>query len=254
MMWESPVIGTSIPRGCRGRATTINDHNRPVEIQTYRTPDPRKGTSADDQELLDRLRPTTVRHERLMILPPEGDCDADSGEGADPTYTDYASARWDLASKHADRDPVARRQGGSGGGGRELASPMTVFGLTAADTGAVATPGPVPVPEPAASGGWRHLSVVAAADDPAEYEDSVDSLGGYGPATACPVGRVTVGDLILVDESVSQWGVVSDDPEADLVDVGCVTLSWRSDDDDAGELTVPEDQYMTTRKPLEEAS
>ena len=38
MMWESMSIGTFNSRGCRGRATTVNDANDAVEIQTYRTP------------------------------------------------------------------------------------------------------------------------------------------------------------------------------------------------------------------------
>ena len=71
MVFESPVVGTSIPRGCSGRATTINDENRPVEVQTFRTPDPRKAVpGGDEAALLDRLRPPAVSHDRLSSSPP----------------------------------------------------------------------------------------------------------------------------------------------------------------------------------------
>jgi len=250
MMWESPVIGTSIPRGCRGRATTINDHNRAVEIQTYRTPDPRKVGPLEEQLLLESLRPTTVQHERLLILPPDVDVDLDSGEAAGCTYSDYAQARWDFASEHPDRDPVTRRRSDPAGG-RDLSSPMTVFGL-AGRAGA----GPQPADESAIGGkGSRHLALVVAAADAAVDEadtDDVDEFSGYGPVTSSPAQKIEVGDLILVDESIGQWGVVCDQPEDDPIEAGCVALSWRSDDDGDGDLTVPDDDYLTIRKPLPE--
>lgn len=120
MMWDSPSVGTTIPRGCRGRATTINDQNRPVEIQAYRTPDPRKVRSgAEGFELVEILRPPQVAHERLVILEPDlEDADLDDvGSSPSTKTTDevsefmrYVSAPWGWASENPSADPVLKRQ------------------------------------------------------------------------------------------------------------------------------------------------
>lgn len=50
MMWQDPSTSTTVPRACRGRATTINDENRAVEIQTYFVPDPRKIRRGEEEK------------------------------------------------------------------------------------------------------------------------------------------------------------------------------------------------------------
>ena len=248
MMWESPTTGTSIPRGCRGRATTINDDNRAVEIQTYRTPDPRKTLpGSDEAKLLDQLRPTKVVHDRLLIVPPRGELDIDTSEINEPTYSDYATAPWVRAVDRPDLDPVQSRLG-EHVDGRTLASPMTVFGLTDA---------------PATLSGRPQLRLVhagaaAAADSaprsalpPAEEEYGYDPFEGYGFPTSMAARLLTAGDLVLVDEDEMTWGVLEEDPTEDLEDEGYLALSWRSDDDDSGVLSVPTDHSFTVRRPTE---
>lgn len=257
MMWESPVVGVSIPRGCRGRATTVNDANRAVEIQTYRTPDPRKAVDGSDEaELLEQLRPTEARHERLLIVDPWDDVtdrDLDTGEIIDPTYREYAGARWVLARDRPDLDPVAHRTAPSTSG-RELSSPMTVFGLT--ETAGTSGPA-VPLAEPPADARPPAVPVVSAGlravpDLPSEDEVDVDEYYGYGPTSTTPAGRIKAGDLVLIDEESGQWAVVDADPEDDVADPGCIALSWRGDADEAGYLSVPADDLIAVRRPLEE--
>lgn len=120
MMWQDPSTGTTVPRGCRGRATTINDANRAVEIQVFFTPDPRK---ARGSEHLDSLRPTVTQHERYLIMPAEP-----SGDSARPSYWDVAAAKWALASDHPELDPVFNEPVPSDQA-RMLASPTALFGL-----------------------------------------------------------------------------------------------------------------------------
>ena len=42
MMWDAGHIGVSLPKRIPGRATAMGGEDRPVEVQTYWTPDPRK--------------------------------------------------------------------------------------------------------------------------------------------------------------------------------------------------------------------
>ncbi len=251
MMWESPAIGTSIPRGCRGRATTINDANRAVEIQTYRTPDPRKVLPGDqDAALLARLRPGATRHERLLIVPPQCEPDLDTDVVKDPTYTDHVGARWVLASTRPDLDPVLHRRE-KALDGRALSSPMAVFGLTATETatghqasGSVSATGPR-----SASAQPRPRVVPDETRDTAE--EDFDHGYGYGPTVDRAASQLEVGDLVLVDEDTGVWGVVDGDPEPDLADPGCIAVSWRGDDDAAGLISVPDDLLLTVRRPVE---
>ena len=235
MMWESPAVGTSIPRGCRGRATTINDHNRPVEIQTYRTPDPRKtAPGSDEADLLARLRPKAARHERLLIVPPEPVTDLDSSQPPPATYTDYACAQWVRAAARPDLDPVARRAEPAVSG-RELSSPLAVFGLTNPSgqrpSGTFSRP-PRPVVMP---------DVV---------EDGIEDYFGFGPVTSSTPSRLTVGDLLLVDEDTDQWAIVDSEPDEDLSDTDCVMVTWRGDGDEEGAISLPADELVTVRRPL----
>jgi S-DNA-T family DNA segregation ATPase FtsK/SpoIIIE len=242
MMWENPVTGTSLPRGCRGRATTINDDNRAVEIQTYRTPDPRKTTPGSlEADLLDQLRPATVAHERLLIVEPTGEHDLDSGDIKDPTYTDFACAPWVRAADRPDLDPVASRSRGSVDG-RSLASPMTVFGLTSQLVGRAQTRPQLRLVTPATP----RPSVPSWGD-----EDDTGAFTGYGFPTTLAARSLSAGDLVLVQEDEQQWGVLEDDPMDDLEDEGYLALSWRSDDDDCGVISVPSDASLTVRRPVE---
>lgn len=264
MMWNSPAIGTSIPVGCRGRATTINDANQAVEIQTYRTPDPRKVVAGgEDDRLLDQLRPAAVRHDRLLILPPQAQADLDTDEVKAPTYAAYASAPWVLASQRPDLDPVLHRQRASVHG-RDLASPMAVFGLTplvqVADaageadlTGMVGEPERSGARPSGASHDLVHLLAVPAVDSNADLDESEQGGDqfGYGLAEARAVDELQIGDLVLVDEDTGVWGVVDEQIEADLADPGYLAVSWRGDDDDCGLLSLPDDTTVTVRRPLE---
>ena len=109
MMWENPSVGVHLPRGCRGRATTINDLNRPVEIQTYRTPDPRRARDPDEVALLESLRPQASSHDRLVYLPPESQRDLDTSEELPMGYRDYAFAGWGRAVEHPELDPLSEQ-------------------------------------------------------------------------------------------------------------------------------------------------
>ncbi len=248
MMWESAITGTTIPRGCRGRATTVNDANRAVEIQNYYTPDPRKTPpGTEGYELLQQLRPATTKHERLLILDPEPQPDldgkGDTSEPVAPTYTDYAEADWVLASQFPHLDPVNHRARGITGG-RAAASPMALFGLTNADS-------PVSMDKPAPTSAHDATPEPAAPTDDADIESEGDEWEGYGLVMDITPEELQVGDLILVDDAAGLWGVVDDEPEPDVEDDDCIAVSWRGDDDSAGAVSLPCGYAVSARRPVE---
>jgi DNA segregation ATPase FtsK/SpoIIIE, S-DNA-T family len=70
MMWESAHLGVALPRGIAGRGTAVSDDARPVEVQTYWTPDPRRAAYAGvraDLALLEQLRPAHACRPRLVV-------------------------------------------------------------------------------------------------------------------------------------------------------------------------------------------
>lgn len=70
MMWENAYTGVAIPRGVTGRAMAVNDQGVPVETQCYRFPSMYAEPGSEEALLLQQLKPTAARHERLVIIPP----------------------------------------------------------------------------------------------------------------------------------------------------------------------------------------
>ncbi|SKF61495.1 cell division protein FtsK [Mycobacteroides abscessus subsp. abscessus] len=69
MMFDSPHIGTRIPRGLQGRGTWAGD-GQPREVQYLYTPDPAEASSTQDLALLAALRPTTTTWPRQQVRYP----------------------------------------------------------------------------------------------------------------------------------------------------------------------------------------
>ncbi|WP_210461575.1 FtsK/SpoIIIE domain-containing protein [Rhodococcus opacus] len=298
MMWQSPTIGTSVPRKCRGRGTTVTDNYQPIEIQCYRVPDPRKTHAGTfESDLLDTLRPPITRHPRLLIVPPDElpDIDAtdDTSEPAPLTYFDYIEAEWVLASDRPDLDPVLRRAKMTHETDRRLASPTALLGLlggraeptneaavelddyrTPTAAGAtdaasfldqlsapqlgessaargessrarlalVKEPAAATEPEIPADGGAEVFDIPD--DSPDTYEDQ------YGPVRDVRAADVALGDLLLM-EDIDEWVVVDTDPEPDIIEDSLLSLTWRSDTDEFGDLALPDSSYVSIRKPIQ---
>ncbi len=296
MMWQSPTIGTSVPRKCRGRGTTVTDNYQPLEIQCYRVPDPRKTRDGTpDADLLDRLRPPVTRHPRLLIVPPESlpDIDAsdETSEPAPLTYFDYVAADWVLASDRPDLDPVLKRARMNRDTDRRIASPTALLGLL----GAPETPTKRPAMadfvdldtyrrptlaknDPAAAAAFldkladpairteqsnldqtrTRLTVVKeAVDDAALSEESDYAFASgdehedqYGPVQDVRAADVALGDLLLMEDT-DEWVVVDTEPEPDIIEDSLLSLTWRSDTDEVGDLAIPDSSYVSIRKPVQ---
>ncbi|RYF49400.1 MAG: hypothetical protein EOO27_33705, partial [Comamonadaceae bacterium] len=59
-----------------------------------------------------------------------------------------------------------------------------------------------------------------------------------------------LGDLLLM-EDLDEWVVVDTDPELDIIDHSLLSLTWRSDTDEYGELALPDSSYVSIRKPID---
>jgi hypothetical protein len=223
MMWEAAYVGVAIPRGIPGRGTAVAADGRPLEVQSYWTPDPRRAArsgAAPDLALLDRLRPTRATHEALQVELPEELLRATVGEDGKP----IPARPWE-AVLTAEFVPSME------GPADESPRPFERY---TADTDQVTESDPD-----------------AAADetDPMEGEELVQD-DDYGPSQDIPVDQITEGDLILVDDVTQFWAVV-ESRERDLEDEDVFLIDWRTDDDEAGSLTIPDDLTVTARRPLD---
>lgn len=248
MMWQNPYIGTQVPQGRRGRATTINRADRAVEIQTYRTPDPRKATTAGEVALLDQLRPPVARHPRMLIVPPqhrmEWDKKAEEQVEVPLDYRDYAAAEWVPAAERPDLDPLNVRPSAE----PVQVSPTALF----ASSGTTS-----PLPEPRAPGTTSaHPTQPAtpvtppagpSVETPEDDSDPGGEEDGYGPGEEISIAEVEPGFLVLVDDQ-DAWGVVEDLPEPDPMDPDLLCVSWCDDQGGAGTLS---EDTLTVRRPLD---
>lgn len=221
MMWESPYLGVSVPRSIRGRGTGITDAERVTEVQVLWTPDPRRAARDNktaDLALLDGLRPATITHHRLEVeLGPETDLDgAVNGEWHQVLESRLVPAG-EATTRPAGAVASALRQRG----GRRF--------LEAA---------PAPDLDDSAPAGSR------------DYDElGPDLQDGYGPAVTTSAARLSVGDLVLVDEFVDEWAAV-EAVDVDPTSEEYVCVSWRADDGEVGDLSLQEDDAVSVRRPL----
>jgi len=245
MMWQDPTIGTTVPRLCPGRATTINDDNRPVEVQTYRVPDPRRVPDGDELQLqvLAALRPESATHERLLITPLEDEFD-DENAPVFHGYRDFVAAEWVKAADHPELDPVNVAPL-SPEEARRISRPMAMLKL---DNGA---PSVVPLPGLSRMPDTPQPAIDAGdGGEGAEWEDR-GIFEGYEPAIDMDPEQLTVGDL--VDLGDGRWVTVDMEPDPDLDDPEYVAIGWRDDVGDDGIWSVPNSELVRARHPIYEA-
>jgi len=246
MMWESPAVGVSLPRGLTGRAMATHDDGRVVEVQCYRFPNLHAPAGSEEHELLQLLRPTEGKWPRLLIVPPEP-----KDDGSPPSFREYARAQVVLASDRSDLDPLVSDPDLERPDGRELSSTLASLGIATPTGGqrprsgrpGVFDPQDADV-EPADHPGPAVAGALSAAED--------DDYAGYTPPLPCSPRAVVVGDLIEVEEGSGVWVVVDESPEEDLAEPGCLAISWRGDGDESGSMSVPEDELLRVRRPEEE--
>jgi S-DNA-T family DNA segregation ATPase FtsK/SpoIIIE len=220
MMWDSAAIGVSIPRTARGRAICLNNHSRPVETQTFFSPNPDPNSPGYDPDFVESVRPKATLYSRKMIEVLEAKEDID-GETIPLTFDDYAAAK--IIEYDAEYEKLHARIPSAD---NDRKNPM------------LSAKALLPSEDPAET----------EADD-TEESDSEDLFKGYEPETYAGPEDLTAGDLILVDENLGQWGVV-ESVEPDFRDDTALTVDYR--DFESGEpetITLSSDSSLTSRRP-----
>lgn len=228
MMWEAAYIGTSVPRKIPGRGTATGPDGQPAEAQAYWTPDPRKVArfrKAGDIEILEGLYPTSTTHKRFTYEIEDEDSPTWLDDNDKPTlYTPWAAVTQARRVPSPDAD-------------EHLTLDELLDDLSSAREAAAGETS-APVSEPRED---RHLQLVR--DDEDEAGDD------YGLVQTVCADRLRPGDLIDVD---GDW-VVVEEAVADPDEEGMISISWRSDDDDAGELALTADDMLEVRRMTEES-
>lgn len=210
MMWDSAYLGVAVPRKIRGRGTAINEDEEVVEIQVPWTPDPRRAYrdgNSQDLAILDALRPGESLHPPLELdLGPS--TDLDGGE-----YNEWAQLMESIWRPVVGDRPAAHP-------GPAMSTPIA----EAANAGSDVPP-------------WDD-SLVDLNDDDQDYE-------GYGEEDTVRATNVAPGELVMVDDQLLLWAVVTE-VEEDPLDDDQVAIYWRSESDE-GCLSLAPNQGVQVR-------
>jgi len=230
MMWENSAIGVTLPRYQTGRCMATDDSGRVVEAQAYRFPDMDAAPGSEEGRLLAQLRPRQSRHERLLVTPVRELVD----DVSEATFWDYANAPLVRASERPDLDPlVVPETGGPQLDPALVASPIILLdrsALAALDDGVAGT---------------RPVFV-----DPGTVDVAQEGFDKeYFEPEEVVAERLEVGDLVLVDPDLDQWGVVDQEVEESSNDPDLVEIAWRGHAGEEGLLTLGAGEALSRRRP-----
>lgn len=237
MLWDDYYTGTTIPPGLLGRGMALNDLGKAVEVQNYFTPDPYKPDDLTDDKAiktLEMLRPTVTSHPRIVFDTPY------DPHGDEQFHIDaYLNAKTYYAVDRPDLDPLSDQYRFKPSADSSAAAAATkALGPSAADTVIIDLDAPTPA---------------APTRRTRDAGRSNDKWPGYGKPIPRPIDDLVVGDLICVDAGRNAWAILTDQPEADILDSeGSATLNVRNEDGDYDCLTVSLDAPVITRPLLDD--
>lgn len=237
MMWENPNLGVSLPRNIAGRATAMSDDARPVEVQAYWTPDPRRAAHSanpEDLQLLEQLRPARVNHGPLRVQLDQELLDSFDDKGRRQEWAAVLAGELVPVDDNVELTSCAPAPD----------SPVVL-----------AKPAPPALRADQDPGRSRRLALVAdTALDDEVIDEPVDELDNpLGADEEVRASDVVPGDLLLVEESPATWALV-EAAEPDVTDEDLLCIDWRGDDDDAGSMVVPDSSFLTVRRWPKEGS
>lgn len=224
MMWGAPYIGSSVPRKIPGRGIAMDAEGDPVESQSYWTPDPRRALrdrKEADLDILRSLLPDVITHKRFDVVIEDEDSASWLDENGKSTYTAWAAITEASFRTVSDWDQIIDLEASPED--QEIASED--IEKSRAEVIRVD----------------RHLQLVTST-----LAEEVDD--GYGPAALIAADRLQEGDLVYLED---EW-VVVESAIADLEEDGMLSISWRSDDDDAGEIVMDAGETLEVRRSAED--
>ena len=215
MMWESYVIGVTLPTKTRGRGITLDARGEPVEALALYTPDPGEPLSDSQQEQIDALHPAKVTWPRKTFADPDPNLDDDDGESV-PVYSDYAQLRLvSFETVQAQRSVQMVEE-----------EAELIVSRAAAENQDEAT---------------------------AEVDDE-DLFAEYGPVDEQRPSELQPGQLVLVDPDLDMWGVVSHEPEPDMTDSELLLIEYLDfETGEEGGISVALSERVQYRVPKEES-
>lgn len=269
MMWNSPAVGTTIPKGARGRGISISPAGETMEMQCYRIPTPGTALDAEEAELLERLRPAESIHERIVLKPasPSDETIEAAAKAAkvnleeEPGFESEVPAgyadviapdRYALAKDRPDLDPVEwRRQAAEDGElDPEAGSMLTMLG--AGRRRPAAGPARSSADTDRHAGQEQSRPALHLVHDEVEDVDLAEDdqdWQGYAAAGDLPAHQVGLGDLVCVDEDAGTWAVVDSEPDEDYEDTDQVLITWVDAEGNEGSLSVGRGDYLNVRHP-----
>lgn len=209
MMWGSAFIGRTIPAGVRGRATTRNRKNEPVEFQCFYTPNPELDSGRPQLvEHFNALRPPAALWERQVVehATPEDDNALEDG------FVYYQTRQVYTAADRPDLDPYSDAYKPASN-----AEDLSDFDVASGYLGTTTTTS-TPTPN-------LHIVTTPQTSSPSPSDDDFTWTDAYEDATDHAVADLTHGDLILIDPDSDRWALVDGDPAP--VDDNHITIYWR---------------------------
>lgn len=215
MMWESFVIGVTLPTKTRGRGITLDAQGEPVEALALYTPDPGEPLSESQQAQIEALRPAEVTWPRKTFADPDPNLHDEDGEAA-PVYSDYAQLRLvSFESLQAQRSVRMVEE-----------EAELIVSRAAAE---------------------NHHEDTTEADDE-------DLFAEYGPIDEQRASDLQPGQLVLVDPDLDMWGVVSHEPEPDMTDPDLLLIEYLDfETGEEGGISVELTERVQYRIPKEES-
>lgn len=211
MMWGSAFIGRTVPAGVRGRATTRNRRNEPVEFQCFYTPNPELDSSRPQLvDHFDALRPPAALWERQVVE----HATPDEDDATDLGFVYYQTRQVYTAAERPDLDPYSDAYQPAAD-----AEDLTNFDVASGYLGTTSTTTSSTTPN------LHIINTPPPTSSPDSADDDFTWLDAYDDATDHAVADFTHGDLILIDPETDRWALVEGDPEP--VDDNHITIYWR---------------------------
>lgn len=215
MMWESFVIGVTLPTKTRGRGITLDAQGEPVEALALYTPDPGEPLNDSQQAQIDALRPAEATWLRKTFADPDPNLDDENGDAV-AVYSDYAQLRLvSFESLQAQRSVQMVEE-----------EAEFIVSRAAADD---------------------HHELTAEVDEE-------DLFAEYGPVDEQRASDLQPGQLVLVDPDLDMWGVVSHEPEPDMTDPELLLIEYLDfETGEEGGISVELSERVQYRIPKEES-